>query len=125
MEPKKPFEPSPHLSDEINRNIEASEHVGGCDLRKLEVGNAITVVTMNTEYLVKRVAPGPGGFEISGHPKFCPTPTPCSINGSTWGGSMLKMEFVGLGMHMEFVTDPTGREVITTSMVQKVVEVAA
>ena len=45
-----------------------------------------------------------GGSEamISGHPEFCPEPVQVAIAGSTWGGSMLKLQYVGRGMHLEF-----------------------
>jgi len=45
-----------------------------------------------------------GGSEalLSGHPEFCPEPVQVAISGSTWGGSMLKLQFVGRGMHLEF-----------------------
>lgn len=34
-------------------------------------------------------------------PKYLPEPTSIDICGSTWGGSMLKMKYVGVDMFME------------------------
>ena len=43
-----------------------------------------------------------GKVWISGHPLFCPDPVPVTVRGSSWGGSMLKVAFIGRGMHLEF-----------------------
>jgi hypothetical protein len=45
---------------------------------------------------------GAGNALISGHPEFCPHPILVRINGSTWGGSMIKRCYIGRGMHLEF-----------------------
>lgn len=37
-----------------------------------------------------------------GKPNRFAEPTKCNIHGSTWGGSMLKMNYIGVGMHLEF-----------------------
>lgn len=121
-EAPEPYKPSPYLSDEINRNIEASQIAGGAKLRDLEVGRTLKVQTRNTTYLVKRVSPGPSGFEISGHERFCPTPKPACIHGSTWGGSMLKMEFLGRGMHMEFHLNDDPCQTYTTTPISEIEE---
>ncbi len=39
------------------------------------------------------------------------------MQGSTWGGSMLKTKFVGRGMHLEFI-HPVFRTVITSEIVE-------
>jgi hypothetical protein len=44
-----------------------------------------------------------------------------AIAGSTWGGSMLKLRFVGRGMHLEF-SHPAYRTPIVTSPIQDVRE---
>ena len=94
-----PFKPHPNLSEEINNNISRSEAEGGAYLNDLAVGKKLSVITKHHVYTIeKRI----GEFWIHGHEKYCPHPVPCYINGSTWGGSMLKMKFIGVGMHMEF-----------------------
>ncbi len=116
----------PNLSDEINRNIAQSEVEGGVFLDKLAPGAVLHVRTKNTSYTIeKKEADGRIFYLISGHPKYCPTPSITSIHGSTWGGSMLKVGFIGRGMRMEF-TDPrysAPRGIITTSKIQEVTEV--
>ena len=59
------------------------------------------------------------GTYISGHVFYCPKPILARIHGSTWGGSMIKIGWIGVGMKMEFSTvDYQGD--ITTSTVQDV-----
>lgn len=114
----RPFVPSPHLSDEINRNIIDSEINGGAWLEKLADGRALRFKTANSTY---RLWADAEGWLIEGHPKYCPTPTRCVPHGSTWGGSMLKMGWVGVGMHFEC---GLGDRVMTTSEIESVNEEA-
>ncbi len=94
------FQPHPNLGDEVNRNFIASEVEGGVYLDRLPEGAVLRVETQNRAYtLVHR---GNGQVLISGHPMFCPEPVLVHIEGSNWGGSMLKPSFVGRGMHLEF-----------------------
>ena len=58
---------------------------------------------------------------ISGHPQYCPEPVQVTIAGSTWGGSMLKVRFIGRGMHLEF-HHPAYSAPIITSAIQEIFE---
>ncbi len=60
---------------------------------------------------------GNGRALISGHPKFCPHPTMVHIGGSSWGGSMLKIAYIGRGMHLEFV-HPSYQTITTSRIVE-------
>lgn len=129
-------QPHPNLSPEINAAIMESELVGGVYVynpgfgapidpdKILKVGGKLKITTQNSVYILERVLDdskiseykrGPD-FLISGHPGYCPTPTPCYVSGSTWGGSMLKVGYVGRGMHLEVsimvpvLEEPTGAE---------------
>ena len=64
---------------------------------------------------------GDGAALISGHPEFCPEPVLVAIAGSTWGGSMLKLRYIGRGMHLEFC-HPEYRTPIVTSRIEEVRE---
>lgn len=94
------YKPHPNLSDEINANIIRSEIEGGVHLRDLAPGAVLEVQTCQRRYTI--VNQGGGDALISGHPEFCPNPVLVKIHGSTWGGSMLKEQFIGRGMHLEF-----------------------
>ena len=96
----KPFMPHRNFSDEVNRNIVQSEIEGGVCLEDLSEGARLEVETQNRWYTI---LVGNGGKElIWGHPRYCPDPVAVRIAGSTWGGSMLKLRFIGRGMHLEF-----------------------
>jgi hypothetical protein len=109
------FMPHPNLSDEINRNIAQSEIEGGVHLDNLSDGEVLEVETQNRWYTI--VNRGSGRALISGHPKFCPQPVAVRIAGSTWGGSMIKLHFIGRGMHIEF-RHPTFQTIITSRVVE-------
>ena len=109
-----PFMPHPNLSDEVNRNIVQSEIEGGVYLDVLSEGAVLEVETQHHGYTI--VIRGRGRALISGHPKYCPDPVPVSIAGSTWGGSMLKLRFIGRGMHLEF-QHPVFQTIITSRIV--------
>lgn len=108
------FVPNPHLSDAVNHNIIQSEIEGGVHLRDLPPGSELSIQTRSRSY--KMVVLGDSTALLSGHPTFCPDPAEVQINGSTWGGSMLKMKFVGRGMHLEFV-HPVYRTILTSRII--------
>jgi len=108
------FTPHPSFSDEVNRNIIRSEIEGGAYLDHLSEGAVLEVETQNHRYTV--VNCGRGQALICGHPQYCPDLVLVNIAGSTWGGSMLKMRFIGRGLHLEF-WHPTYRTIRTSPIV--------
>jgi hypothetical protein len=115
------FTPHPNLSDEVNRNIVQSEIGGGVFLDSLEPSTVLQIQTQHHCYTA--VLTGGSRALISGHPQYCPQPVQVAIAGSTWGGSMLKLRFVGRGMHLEF-HHPEYRTPIITSLIQEIHECA-
>ena len=110
----------PNLSDEINARIDNPERLNDLDVRTIKVGSKVLIHTRNTIYILHRLTET--NWTVEGHPKFCPTPTPCRFAGSTWGGSMIKVGHLGIGMHMELYL-LKGRNVgpLTTSPIQRIV----
>ena len=108
------FIPHPNFADEINRSIVRSEIEGGVYLDDLSEGEVLEVQTQNHEYTI--VVGRQDKDLISGHPLYCPDPVSVRIEGSTWGGTMLKVRFVGRGMHLEF-QHPTYHTVVTSPIV--------
>ncbi len=104
----------PNLSDEINRNIVKSEIEGGVHLSDVGPGEVLAIQTRNHDYRLVHL--GDGAALLSGHPRFCPSPTPVRIHGSTWGGSMIRDKYLGRGMRLEF-GHPEFRVVITSPIV--------
>ena len=113
------FTPHPYLSDEVNRNIVQSEIEGGVFLEGLPLDTVLQIRTQHHFYTALLL--GEGSVLISGHPQYCPDPVQVTIAGSTWGGSMLKMRFIGRGMHLEF-HHPAYSTAIITSPIQEIRE---
>jgi hypothetical protein len=107
----------PNLSNEINSNIAKTEILGGLALSDLKAGGIVEVKTRNTTYRIEKRA---DGYYISGNARFCPTPIKANIHGSTWGGSMLKIDFIGYEMRLEFSTED--HVCITTTEIQGIRE---
>ncbi len=108
--------PHPNLSDRVNRNLVQSEVEGGVYLGDLPNESTLEVETQNRSYTI--VHRGKGQALISGHPEFCPEPVLVKIEGSNWGGSMLKASFVGRGMHLEFRHPSYERPIITSKILE-------
>jgi hypothetical protein len=111
------FTPHPNLSDKVNGGIIQSEIEGGVFLHDLPPSTVLEIQTMHHCY--RAVLLGGSDAMISGHPEFCPEPVLVAIAGSTWGGSMLKLQFVGRGMHLEF-HHPEYPTTIVTSAIQDI-----
>lgn len=94
------YRTNPHFSDDVNRNIIRSEVEGGVYLDDLLPGSRLSIQTRNRVY--ELVFLGDGAALISGHPQICPEPVEVQIQGSTWGGSMIKLRFIGRGMFLEY-----------------------
>jgi hypothetical protein len=111
------FNPHPNLADNVNGGIVRSEIEGGVFLNDLPPSTILQIQTMHHCYTAVLL----GGSEalISGHPEFCPKPVQVAIAGSTWGGSMLKLQYVGRGMHLEF-RHPEYPTPIITSPIQEI-----
>jgi hypothetical protein len=113
------FRPHENLSNEVNRNLVKSGIEGGVRLQDLEPGSTLRVDTDNTCYEIV-VLQGDSVY-LSGHPLYCPQPVLVTISGSTWGGSMLKVGFIGRGMCLEF-RHPAFPKPIVTSVIQEIRE---
>ncbi len=108
--------PHANLSNQVNHNIIQSEIEGGVDLRDLPQESTLEVETQNRSYTI--VHCGAGEALISGHPEYCPEPVLVKIEGSNWGGSMLKPSFVGRGMHLEFRHPGYERPIVTSRILE-------
>jgi hypothetical protein len=109
------FRPHANLCDSINHNVIRSEIEGGVDLTRAAPGAVFEIRTENRSY--RLVHKGWGEGLISGHPRFCPRPVLVRIHGSTWGGSMIRENFIGRGMHLEFA-EPDAQPITTSRVVE-------
>src|SRR5687768_10836579 len=88
----------------------------GIYLKDLSVGDLIEVETKNRSYAFENC--GNGQALVSGHPEYCPEPVLVRLQGSTWGGTMLKPGYIGRGMLLEFLHPAFG--VVRTSRIQRI-----
>ena len=105
------FVAHPNLADAVNRAMIASEIEGGVHLTDLSPGAALSIQTQNRVY--EMVVLRDETVLLCGHPEFCPDPIEVRIQGSTWGGSMIRTKFLGRGMHLEF-EHPVHRTILTS-----------
>lgn len=110
-----------NLHPDILRNIDDSKKNGGIWLDKLALGTQIEVQTRNTLYKIEVLLGGK--FKIKGGTYF-PRSAIGSIAGSTWGGSMLKQNWLGVDMHMELYHPSGDHGRITTTAVRSLKVVA-
>ena len=87
--------------------------------RSVPPDTVLQIRTQHHDYTAQLL--GKGSALISGPPQYCPEPVQVTIAGSTWGGSMLKLRYIGRGMHLEF-SHPEYRSPIVTSRIQEVRE---
>ena len=112
----------PNLSRELNDQITRTLIEGGADLRKLKPGRVVEATTRNTRYRIERVHDGEKDFPflMSGQPRMCPEPRRAAISGSSYGGGMLRLGFIGRGMRMEFRLASEDRSYTTTEVLELV-----
>ncbi len=106
----------PHaaLDDRINRDFIRSEIEGGVYLERLPRGTELEIRTENRSYRIRCC--GEKQVLISGHPVYCPEPVLVELQGSTWGGSMMRPAYIGRGMHLEF-RHPEFATIVTSPVV--------
>ena len=85
----------------------------GINVREAEPLVPIVVTTQNSVYRIIPLRWGDAGVLVQGG-QFFPEPTEAYLAGSTFGGSFLKMYWIGIGMHMEINTGDGGGPIITT-----------
>ena len=83
----------------------------GLALRQLEPLTELMVQTRNTRYRI--VISRDADIVIQGG-AFFPDPTRAHVEGSSLGGNLLKVGWIGVGLRMEIVAE--GRRIVTTAV---------
>ncbi len=96
--------------------IEAASQTDGIGLIDVDAFTTLVVRTDNSVYRITILTPHLREVFVQGG-KFFPERTRACLSGSTFGGSCLKMGWVGLGLHMEF---HAGDQWIITSHVRAI-----
>jgi len=91
----------------------------GLDLRTLSARDVIRLRTMNNEYRIELLDPVKRCVNVQGG-RFFTEPTEAVIEGSGYGGALIKAGWIGIGLHLEIVYCPaSGRtQSIVTSPVE-------
>jgi hypothetical protein len=110
------LEPLPGFGGKENKRMIESMLEGGVFLRDIKVGGIIKIQTAHTLYTLTKEQEG--SYLISGHPKYCPNPTKARIDGSTWGGSMIRIDFIGRNMHLEFHLEGEEKTILTSEIAE-------
>lgn len=101
----------------LDRILELDEDGQGLYLNEVAPREILEIRTRNRTYRLENR--GEGRALISGHPQFCPSPVEVKVRGSTWGGSVLKVGFIGRGMSLEYSHPKSGT--VTTSTIEEVI----
>jgi hypothetical protein len=101
------------LDPVLGKLIKKQEELGGIDVFKLKPGTLITVRTKNSLYKFKTTDKQGKLLGIGG--KYLPEEREIYFSGSTFGGSCIKIGWIGYLMHMELWI---GKKVIKTTSVQ-------
>jgi hypothetical protein len=104
------------LDEKIQRLVEIQEELSGIDTRKLKPGTQVKAWTKNSVYEME-IVNCIGDVLVQGG-KYFPQLTPTTFTGSTWGGSMLKIGWIGYMMSMEFQYTEKNK-IISTTFVRK------
>jgi hypothetical protein len=88
----------------------------GIPVESIALDEVVEVRTQSRTYTLK----GLGGKRvvIEGHPQHCPQPLEVTLIGSTWGGSLLRPDFVCCGMHLEYLHPMLG--LVRTSRIRDI-----
>lgn len=102
----------------LTEQARSAKDIEGINLRDVSPGEILLVRTINSDYSL--IYLGHGRAKIAGNPKICRGSLPVNVLGSTWGGSALRIGFVGIGMCLQFQR-PGEARMVTTTPVRSVV----
>ena len=84
--------------------VEATSQASGVGLADVDAFSTLVVRTRNSVYRVTVLRPHAREVMVQGGEFFTARTRAC-LNGSSFGGSCLKLGWVGIGSHMEFHAD--------------------
>ncbi len=90
---------------------ELSCSLDGVVLRTLAPFDMVCAQTLNSEYFIFLLEPETGKALVQGG-RYFTEPVEATVSGSTFGGCMLKMGFVGVGLRIELCAG--GQRIVTS-----------
>jgi hypothetical protein len=91
--------------------IELSASQEGVALHSLAVFDTICARTLNSDYTIFLLNPETGRALVQGG-RYFTEPAEATVSGSTFGGCMLKMGWLGLGLRIEICA--RGQRIVTS-----------
>lgn len=114
-----------NLTRQALDNVNSQESSGGFGICQLQPHTKILIETRHSfydiEYLKDREAIIFGGRMWGDGMRFSEK-TRILICGSTWGGSMIKLNWIGHNMRLEFQVIETGGIVVTSPIINAIIE---
>ncbi len=107
-----------HIDPRLLAKIKQSEKDGGIFLKDIPDRHIVEVHTQNSVYTIAVIDKDQSKVAIQGNNKHLLHPEVCYLRGSTFGGSMIKVGWIGVGMHLE--VNPATGVIMTTSSVKTV-----
>ena len=104
----------PNLSEDVCRKVTFTEE-HGLMFWDLCIGDELEIITIHSVYKFKMLDPPKGLAVASGNGKHFPSPTNVNLHGSNFGGSMIKMGWVGIGTWLE-LRNPSKNYITCLSM---------
>jgi hypothetical protein len=92
----------------------------GIWLNELKVGTVVTVTTEHNDYIFRIICPQTGEVEIISNGSYFQKRQITRIVGSTSGGSMIRINWIGINMYLEIKESAQTSRIVTTSEVQKI-----
>lgn len=93
--------------------LDEQEELSGIDVTKINPGERVVVETVNSTYTITIYE---DKMTVEGG-KYFPEPTEAALVGSTFGGTAMKLGWIGYNMNMEFHI-AAERKKVTTSLVK-------
>ena len=97
----------------LNGFVEAASQADGVGLTDVDTFTTLVVKTDNSVYQITIVQPYKREVFVQGG-AFFPERTRAYLSGSSFGGSCLKLGWVGVGLHMEFLAKDRDQWVLTS-----------
>lgn len=107
-----------HIDPRLLAKIKQSEKDGGIFLKDIPDSYIVEAHTQNSVYTVAVIDKDKSKVAVLGNNKYLAQPEVCYLRGSTFGGSMIKLGWIGVGMHLEI--NPAVGGIITTSSIKTV-----
>ncbi len=107
--------PERYFASTLDKFWEVSEQGEGVFLKDIPEGSVVVAKTANHTYTIAVIDAEKGVVAVESNGNYFRTPEVCCLNGSTFGGSMIKVRWIGEGMHLEFGLG--GKRIMTTSAV--------